>query len=172
MRILLILLLVSGPAVAAQQAKNPAEAYRVQSFLDRVQPLCTAGPAKRCVDAGWSFAARAPRRGLTRSDVEVLQQHLKVWFAWRQALLSASERMSVGFGLLLAEGIGAARLHQAFDTDGDGLVTQFELLSDVALDNRPLGKVLLDPHAVNRAGLARRLKLPDRLVNGLFRQSK
>jgi hypothetical protein len=104
--------------------------------------------------------------------VETLQQQLRIWFAWRQALLSPQERLSVGFGLLLAEGVGAARLHEAFDTDGDGLVTQQELLTEIALDKRPLGTVLLDPQAVDRAGLARRLNLPDRLVNGLFRRSQ
>ena len=110
------------------------------------------------------------RQGLTQSDVGNLQQNLKTWFAWRQAQLSPRERASVGFGLLVADGIGAERLHRAFDANGDGLVTQSELLTDVRLDSRPLGKVLADPNSVDRAGLARRLKLPPILVESLFRQ--
>jgi hypothetical protein len=101
--------------------------------------------------------------------VAVLQQQLKIWYAWRQPQLSPRERASIGFGLLVADGIGAERLHGLFDANGDGLVTKTELLEDVTLDNRPIGKVLLDPNAVNRARLARRLKLPPALVDGLFR---
>ncbi len=156
-------------STVAQPVSYPAEAHRVQSFLDRAQSLCIGGPAKRCVDAGWKFAAAAPARGLTRADVETLHQRLKVWYGWRQSQLSSQERASIGLGLLLAEGIGADRLHRLFDTDGDGLVTRAELLAEVTLDSRPLGKVLSDPKAVDRAALARRLNLPPVLVDSLFR---
>ena len=172
MRGLLILLIfcASGAAArpAAHAAETPAEAVRLQAFLDRAEPLCAAKSAKTCVDAGWKFAAPAPGRGLTQADVAVLQWNLQAWYAWRQGDLSPRDRTSVGFGLLLARGVGAERLHRAFDKDGDGLVTQKELLADVALDKRPLGAVLSDPKAVDRAALARRLSLPDGLLDHLF----
>jgi len=167
-RVSLLLLFFFVSTASAQQAGIPAEASRVQSFLNRVQALCTSQPSRVCVDAGWKFAAAAPQRGLSLSDVGELQRNLKTWFAWHQVHLSPRERASVGFGLLMADGIGAVRLHRAFDANGDGLVSQAELLADVALDNRPLGKVLSDPNSVNRARLARRLKLPPILVGGLF----
>lgn len=79
------------------------------------------------------------------------------------------ERLSIGLALLLADGIGAERLHGMFDEDGNGAVTKSELLADVTLDRRPLGKVLADPKAVDRTALARRLGLPLPILNGLFR---
>ena len=56
-----------------------------------------------------------------------------------------------------------------FDEDGNGVVTKSELLADVTLDARPLGKILADPKAVDRAAMARRLGLPLPILNGLFR---
>jgi hypothetical protein len=168
MRIFLVLLFFVS-AASAQPASVLTEAPHLQAFLDRVQTLCTSQPSKDCVDTGWKFATAGRQQGLTPSDVGDLQQSLNSWFDWRQAKLSPRERASVGFGLLVADGIGAVRLHRAFDANGDGLVTQSELLTDVTLDSRPLGKVLADPGSVNRAGLARRLKLPPVLVESLFR---
>lgn len=168
--IVVFLFLCVSAAAFAQPAKAPAEAQLVQSFLGRAQPLCLRRPVKTCIDAGWKFATGAPGRGLTVAEVGALQQRLKTWFGWRRDRLTSNERLSIGFGLLLAEGLGPQRLHRAFDYDGDGLVTQTEFLADVTLDNRPLGKVLADPGAVDRAGLARRLKLPAVLVDGLFHQ--
>lgn len=169
MRVGLIVLLLCLSPPAAQPAGGPADALGVQAFLDRVHALCRSAPARACFEAGWRFAAARPGRGLTLADVDRLHRRMRSWYAWREKRLSARERLSVGLGLLLADGIGAGRLHGAFDADADGIVTRGELLADVRLDRRPLGKVLADPHSVDRVGLARRLKLPPALVNGLFR---
>ena len=178
MRILPILLCFAAAAASAQPAPPaqptrpagpPADALRVQSFVDRAGALCTRRPAQTCVDAGWTFAAAAPGRGLTPADVATLQQRLQRWYEWRRPHLSSREQASVGFGLLLAGGMGADRLHRAFDSNGDGLVSRTELLADVTLDRRPLGKVLSDPAAVDRAGFARRLNMPAVLIDALFR---
>lgn len=168
--LLILLLLCMSTAAAAGQSKLPADARRVQSFLDGAGAVCRAAPSQLCVNAGWNFAAAAPKRGLTLSDVKTLRQRLGTWYRWRQAALGTRERIMVGLGLLLANGLGIDRLHAAFDADGDGLVTQPELLADVTLDKRPLGKVLSDPKAVDRAALAHRLDLPFDLLNGFFRK--
>ena len=168
MPLVFVLLICCMSSAAAPGPSPPKEAYRVQSFLDRVQVVCGSAAAQRCVNAGWNFAARDPGRGLSLADVERLRQRLGVWYKWRQATLRNRERLSIGLGLLLADGMGLDRLHGAFDADGDGWLNQRELLTDVRLDNRPLGEVLLDPEAVDRAALARRLKLPINLLNGLF----
>ena len=169
MRILTTVLLLFCAAAAAQPADPSAEAWRVQGFLDRVDRMCRTGPAKACVDAGWRFAAARPDRGLTRADVETLQRRILAWYGWREKQLGNRERLAIGFGLLLADGLGPERLHAAFDADADGIVTRPELLADVRLDRRPLGQVLADPNAVDRAAIARRLKLPDAMVRRLFR---
>ena len=169
MRILSIVLMFLASTAAAQQAKPPADAVRVQNFLDRAQPACRSAPATACVDAGLLFAASHPKHGLTVSDLKTLRERLGAWYGWHQATLRERERLSIGLALLLADGIGAERLHGMFDEDGNGTVTRSELLADVTLDRRPLGKILSDPKAVDRAALARRLGLPLAIVNGLFR---
>jgi hypothetical protein len=168
MRIILVFLLFCISTAAAAQTSGLPEAHRVQSFLDRAGAICRRAPAQSCVDAGWRFAAAEPRRGLTLADLQTLRQRLATWYNWRRAALRPRERVLVGFGLFLANGLRMGRLYGAFDSDGDGRVTQRELLADVTLDKRPLGKVLSDPKAVDRPALARRLNLPLELVNAFF----
>ncbi len=159
------------PVAAQQQAPAPpTQALAFQSFLDAAGPVCAEKPAQSCVDLGWRFAASSPREGLTLQDVLNLRQNLGIWTQWRSAELPARERSSIGMGLLLADGLGPERLLAAFDSDGNGKVSQREFLQDVKMDQRPLGKVLADPAAVDRAGFARRLGLPPALIDGLFRQ--
>jgi hypothetical protein len=169
MRVVLISLLLWAPLAIAQQPDPPADVRAVQAFIDRARSSCSSRPAQACVDAGWRFAAASPKQGLTLVDVQTLRRRLAAWYHWHQSALPARELRAIVLGLLLADGIGLGRLHAAFDGNGDGKVTQKELLADVKLDSRPLGKVLNDPAAVDRTGLARRLGLPPALVEDLFR---
>jgi hypothetical protein len=77
------------------------------------------------------------------------------------------ERSLLVLGFVVVEGVGIERLHALYDEDGDGLVDRDELLADVRLDERPLGEVLLDPEAVDRAAIAARLGLPPALLERL-----
>ena len=167
---LLLALLLATPPALAQEGEPPAGAWAVQSFIEEAREPCRTMPAQTCVDLGWAFAASDPQRGLTVGDVASLRGMLGEWFAWKQGDLPAREKGSIGMGLMLADGLGMPRVHAAFDADGDGLVSQQELLADVRMDSRPLGEVLADPQAVDRAGLARRLGLPLALLEGLFQQ--
>lgn len=165
--------LALGVPAAAQQPPPPAGpssgALAFQKFLDAAGPACADRPARTCVDLGWRFAAASPREGLVLRDVRNLRQRMGEWVQWRGAELPARERSGIGMGLLLADGLGPERLFAAFDTDGNGRISQRELLQDVKLDTRPLGKILADPAAVDRAGVSRRLGLPPALVDALFR---
>ncbi|MGE5538872.1 MAG: hypothetical protein ACM30I_09655 [Gemmatimonas sp.] len=154
------------PAPSAQQL---AEARVLQTFIDESAVPCQTRPAKECVDLGWRYAAAKPRDGLTVDDLQKLRTQLGSWFEVNKALLPARTRASFALGLMLADGMGMERLHAGFDTNHDGKVSQQELLADVKMDNRPLGQVLADPAAVDRAGVARRLGLPPALTDGLFR---
>ncbi|MGD9535556.1 MAG: hypothetical protein AB7P52_03940 [Alphaproteobacteria bacterium] len=164
-----IALLLWAPAVAAQQPSPEADADAFQSFIEEARPVCEAKPAKACVDTGYRFAASSPGQGLTLADVHNLRRSLGAWYERHGPQLRPREQGSVELGMLLADGMGMERLHAAFDGDRDGMVTQEELLADVKLDSRPLGEVLKDPAATDRAGLARRLGLPPVLLEGLFR---
>ncbi|MEX2617048.1 MAG: hypothetical protein WD767_13210 [Alphaproteobacteria bacterium] len=168
MRVILILLLCWAAPSFAKQSPRDSDANAVQSFIHDVSRTCVSQRAQQCIDAGWRFAARSPEQGLTLVELQELRQKLGGWFNTFQNSMTPQERGSVMMGLLLADGIGIQRLHSAFDTDGNGRVTQRELLADVKLDNRPLGAVLLDEDAVNRKALAGRLGMPPDMIEGLF----
>ena len=164
---LALFLPVALPA-AAQEVS--AEALAVQEFIDGAREPCRTQPAQVCVDIGFWYAATDPDRGLTLDDVVRLRQRLGAWFQAYQANLPAQARTGFGLGFLLADGMTMEKLHGSFDSNGDGYVSQAELLADVTLDERPLGQVLADPNAVDRVGLANRLGLPPAMIQGLFLQ--
>lgn len=172
-----VFLLCAAPAFAqgqppAKPATEPADSRALQAFIDRARKLCETKPAQACVDLGMRFAAANPKQGLTLADLQNLRKRIGDWYQWHRAQLSPGERASFALGLLMADGMGLERLHAAFDTDGDGKVSEKELLANVRLDQRPLGKVLADPTAVDRVGLAQKLGLPPALTNGLFQQAR
>lgn len=161
-----VVLLLASPAALAQEP--PPDAAMVQQFIDGAREPCKTHPAQDCVDIGWWFAASDPDRGLSLDDVKLLRQRIGTWFQYYQPSLPPRTRNSVGLGLLLADGLTMERLHASFDTNHDGWVSQAELLADVTLDQRPLGEVLADRNAVDRAGLANRLGLPPAMLEGVF----
>lgn len=161
------LLLAALPALA----QDPAEDARLlQEFIDGASGPCQTQPAQDCVDIGFWFAAGDPDRGLTLEDTQVLRRRMGAWFEANQQTMQPQGRAAYGLGLLLADSLTIEHLHRSLDTDGDGYVSQAELLADVTLDQRPLGVVLGDPNAVDRNGLATRLGLPPALLAGLFPQ--
>jgi hypothetical protein len=167
------LVLCAVPAFAQQQppakpATEPADSRVLQAFIAHARKLCETRPAQTCVDLGMKFAAANPKQGLTLADLQNLRKRIGDWYQWHRTQLSPGERASFALGLLMADGMGLERLHAAFDLDGDGKVSEKELLANVRLDDRPLGKVLSDPTAVDRVGLAQKLGLPPTLTNGLF----
>ena len=166
----LALALILPVALPAAAQEVSAEARAVQEFIDGAREPCRTQPAQVCVDIGFWYAASDPDRGLTLDDVVRLRQRLGAWFQAYQANLPAQARTGFGLGFLLADGMTMEKLHGSFDTDGDGYVSQAELLADVTLDERPLGQVLSDPNAVDRVGLANRLGLPPAMIQGLFLQ--
>jgi hypothetical protein len=136
-------------------------------FLAASTPVCQHRPAAACVEAGWAFANRDEDQGLSVVELEEVRDELRDWTQWRADDLHATERSLLALGFVVVDGLGIERLHGLYDQDGDGLVDRDELLADVRLDERPLGEVLLDPEAVDRAAIATRLGLPPALIERL-----
>ena len=160
--------LAQQPLPPPRPQEEPADSRLVQAFIDKASGPCETKPAQVCIDLGWQFAVAQPKGGMTLADLKRLRARLGAWFDWHRNELPARAQSSIGIGVLLADGLTMERLHASFDTDHDGQVTQKELFADTKLDNRPLGVILADPVAVNRAAFARRIGLPPQLTNGLF----
>jgi hypothetical protein len=159
-----LLVLIAG-SVQAATPEPPIVAF--DRFVAGSNPVCQVQGAAQCVDLAWRFADADENGGLSLDELERVRADLEVWAIWRQAELAEVERSGIAFGLWLVDSIGLEYLHSAYDTDGNGLVSRSELLADVHLDQRPIGSVLLDPAAVDHAGIARRLGLPPTILDRL-----
>ena len=144
----------------------------MQAFIEKSTVPCETQPAQTCIDLGWQFAVSQPKQGMTVADLKHLRARLGSWYDWHQKEFPSKTRGSIALGMMMADGLTMERLFSAFDTDHNGLVTQKELFADVKLDSRPLGVVLADPNAVDRAGFARRLGLPPMMTDGFFQGQK
>jgi hypothetical protein len=136
-------------------------------FVASSGPVCLDRPAAACAEAGFAFADRDDDQGLSVGELEEIRDELRAWAKWRTDDLHPTERSLLALGLVVVEGVGIERLHGLYDADRDGLVDRAELLADVRLDQRPLGEILLDPEAVDRAAIAARLGLPPALLERL-----
>ena len=150
------------PSIADAPANDahPTPTEAVLAF-DRLvafaAPLCRAKPAGGCVDLGFRFADQNGDQGLSLAELRRVRDALEGWTSWRRAQLARDERAGIAFGLALIDAVGLETLLASYDQDEDGRLDRAELLADVQLDERPLRAILLDPAAVDRAAVARRL---------------
>jgi hypothetical protein len=153
-------LLAATPVAAGGVDGVDGRAVAFDRFMRASRPICQHRPAAQCVALAWRFADADRDQGLSVAELENVRAALEGWVLRHREELAPAERSSLALGLLLVHSIGLERLLALYDSDGNGLISRKELLADVHLDRRPLGQVLLDPAAVDRAAIARRLGLP------------
>lgn len=152
------LLLSAGPAAWAAASEPPTPAVqRFERFIRASGSICQFQAAARCVDVGWRFVDTNRDGGLSLVELREVRKSLRAWTGWRGDDLKSHERTAIAFGLWLSKLIGFKTLIRGYDADGDGLLSHDELLTDIRLDERPLGEVLSDRTAVDRQAMARRL---------------
>lgn len=154
-------------ADAAVPASPRVEAF--EQFVTRSGPLCLLQPAADCVDAGWSYADSDRDQGLSLEELRGVRGTLVDWTHWRGESLHRREKAAISFGVWLIDTVGLDALFASYDGNGDSALTQQELLSDVELDDRPLGQVLLDPTAVDRQAVSQRLGKFAPFLKGLLK---
>ncbi len=160
----------AGPALAATAPVVPGPGREVllfDRFVGSSGPICQYRPAAECVDAAWLFVDRDGDQGLSVGELQQLRDSLNDWTMWRAGQLTRTESSLLALGFLVVDGLGVGGLHTLYDANHDGLVSRDELLADVRLDGRPLGEILVDPEAVDRAAIAARLGLPPALLERL-----
>ncbi len=153
-------------------ALEPAPTAAIEDFdkfVTGAVPTCQNQPAQICVDTGWTFIDTDTNGGISATEVNALRTTMGDWFAWRQTSLTEQERSALALGLFVADAVGLENLLAGFDANGDGQLTQRELLADVTMDQRPLGEILADPDAVNRDAIAQRLGAAAPFLDGVLR---
>ena len=148
-------------------AAQAVDGRAFEQFMQASRPVCAEQPGGVCVGLALGFADADGDRALSLDEVAAIRRELGDWALRHRDELSPPERSSLALGLLLADSLGLEQLHGLYDADGDGLVSRAELLADVTLDQRPLGETLLDPAAVDRAAIARRLGVPPALIESI-----
>jgi EF hand len=167
---LLLGLAVPSAGGSFPEGARPTEAARdIDRLVTAAAPLCETRPAEDCADLGFRFADRDGNGGLSLAELRRVRDALEDWAAWRGAELAREERAGIAFGLALVDAVGLEKLRGSYDQNADGRVDRAELLADVRLDERPLGELLLDPAAVDRAAVARRLGHLAPLLDPAFR---
>lgn len=162
----LVLAMLAHGADATEITPGPArQVLMFDRFIARSAAVCQYRPAAECVDVAFAFADQDGDGGLSVAELQDLRDGLRGWAVWRADDLARTERSLLALGFLVVDSVGVARLHSLYDIDRDGLVDREELLADLRLDERPLGELLLDGDALDRAALAARLGLPQSLVD-------
>lgn len=159
-----------APAAAAESqtvAATPA-VLAFEQFIRASAPVCERMPAAACIDAGWGFADANRDDRLSLAELTEVRDTLVAWTGWRGESLHRRERAAIAVGLLLIDSIGLETLVASYNSDADGALSRKELLADVTLDERPLGEVLLDDKAVDRAAVAQRLGSLSPMLEGLL----
>ncbi len=154
------------------EAETPsASALTVQDFLDQSVPVCLSAPARDCIDAGWQHTDADSDDHLSVHELDTVRGAFTEWFDWRRNDLTRYERSLISVGISMLNAVGLERLFASYDANSDGLINRAELLADIIeLDDRPLGQVLVDPAAVDRAAVAQRLGALSPVLGGMLGQ--
>jgi hypothetical protein len=148
---------LAGAPPAAIANEPPPDVLAFDRFVTISSPVCQHQPADDCIDVAFAFADGDGDGRLSVSELEALRHQIRAWTEWRRPELTAFELRSIALGLWLVNALGVEALQALYDENRDEYLTRAELLADVSLDERPLGEILLDPEAVDRQAIARRL---------------
>ena len=146
-----------SPAWAITEEAPSIEVLAFERFIRATSPVCDRESSTLCFALAFDYADADADGALTMEEIRLIRDALDDWSAWRDGALTVKERNGIRLGLWLVDTVGLEALHESYDEDDDGAISREELLTDVALDDRPMAEVLLDPEAVDRAAVARRL---------------
>lgn len=118
---------------------------------------CRTSASTECTDLAWRAADLDGDGRLSLSELQRAQRQIDDWVAWKRPDLPPHTSNAIANGSRLVTAVGLDGLLRAFDTDGDGKLSQAEAFADIRLDDRPLAAVVSDPEAIDRRSLSRKL---------------
>jgi len=164
----MVLVGLAGTLPAVASAAPPAAVAVFDRFISKAVPLCESSTAVLCIASGWRYADSNRDDRLSAIEVASVRGALDQWSQWRSGDMSLEERNALVLGLWMLDLIGVDAVMRSYDFDGDGQLSRAELLTDVRLDDRPLGEILQDPEAFDLAAVARRLKLSPAMLKEVY----
>ena len=147
----------AGAAAAISQEAPTPDVLAFERFIAATGPVCEQAAAPVCFDLAFEFADLNGDDLLSLPELLALRDSLRSWASWRDESLTVRERNLIRLGTWLVDSVGLGVLFDGYDQNGDALLDRAEIAADVTFDERPMGEVLLDPDAVDRAAVARRL---------------
>lgn len=157
-RILLAAVLAAlAPLSAAASTPAPPSKGEIQQLVAIGSLLCTEAPAQDCVDHGWHFADADGDGHLSIEELTAVRAGFLEWAAEVQESLSGRERMSLNLARSLARVVPLSPLFALYDENGDGQLSQEELLADIEMDGRPMATILADGAATDWDAIRARL---------------
>lgn len=150
-------LLVTAPFATQASPLAVPKSGEIGQFVAIGSLLCTEAPAQDCIDHGWRFSDRNGDGFLDLEELTALHSGVLAWTAEAQEVMSGRERVILGLARGLLSILPLSRVFTLYDADGDGKLSQKELLVDVQLDERPLSSILLDREATDWNAIYTRL---------------
>lgn len=158
------------PPQAQPAPTRPAATPQVlafDKFMTQSSPICQKQASQRCVNAGWHYADSNGDKTLSLAEVQAVRAVMNDWLVWKNGI-TPREKANLAMGLWVVDSAGLPALFAGYDANGDGRLTQAELLADVRLDQRPLAEVLTDDRAVNRQRFSQRLGPLSKLAEAMM----
>ncbi len=124
---------------------------------DGSEELCTLGAATRCIGHIWNIVDQDADELLSVDEIDDFAAHVRRWNANTDRELA--DRTTARIALLTFNIIGARRVVDSYDVDGDGMLSMTEATADLTsleTDTRPIAAVLLDRDSMNHDAIAGR----------------
>lgn len=149
--------LIGAAALLGAAAPPSGSMEAVDETILGIAEDCRTSASTACTDLAWRAADLDGDGRLGLSELQRAQRQIDDWAAWKRPDLPPHTSNAIANGSRLVSAVGLEGLLRAFDTDGDGKLSQAEAFADIRLDDRPLAAVLSDPEAIDRRSLSRRL---------------
>lgn len=122
---------------------------------DGSEEICTISAAKRCINHIWNIVDQDADELLSVQEIDDFATHVRRWNATTDRNLG--DRTTAKIALLTFNVIGAQRVIDSYDTDGDGMLSMVEATTDLTsleTDKRPIAAVLMDRDSMNHDAIA------------------
>ena len=150
LRLLAVLLGFAAPhGAAADETAFDREVRKLAGY-------CLSAPSTSCTARFFALADANGDGVADLAELEALNAKLRVWSVANEAELHPEDLRALRVGFLFIDAVGVERAMLLYDDDGDGALSLAEATADLALDERPLPRLVQDRDFVDWPAVRRR----------------